>query len=276
MVEVTISLSKIIKSTYIRQSVSKEKVIELKRFEDDSNEKMEDQEVPVEEQEMKLVKNASAMMEEAKRKAELIHKDALEQLEHVQMQITEERNNWETERSQLIEEAHKEGYLQGLDEGKQAGFNEYKEIILGAKQTLELAKQEYLEKVEKAEQTIITIGIKVAEKIIDEKLTESPMLFENIVKKVIKEVKDHPEVKVYVHPSNYEDILSNKHELEVILNDRSSITIYPDDELSINSCLIESPYGRIDASVACQLTEIKGKLLQLHEEVDEGDVRSDY
>ena len=45
----------------------------------------------------------------------------------------------------------------------------------------------------------------------------------------------------------------------------SLYNIFPDDDLKETDCIIESTFGRIDASVDSQLHELKLKLLQILE-----------
>ena len=64
---------------------------------------------------------------------------------------------------------------------------------------------------------------------------------------------------------HYEELLSKKEELMTIFSNVVNLFIYPDSDLSEDSCLIESSSGRIDASIDTQLSEIKVKLTELLE-----------
>ena len=64
---------------------------------------------------------------------------------------------------------------------------------------------------------------------------------------------------------NMNFLLSKKEELLSIFPQDTNLVIYPDSDLSEDSCLIESPSGRIDARIDTQLTEIKMNLIEFLE-----------
>lgn len=79
-------------------------------------------------------------------------------------------------------------------------------------------------------------------------------------------MREQSEVKVYVHPFYYEMLVQQKDELRAVFNQPTDIFIYPDEQLTENGCVIETPFGRIDASVDTQLQQIKQQLLERLEE----------
>ncbi|NSL51185.1 flagellar assembly protein FliH [Calidifontibacillus erzurumensis] len=259
-------MSRIIKSPYAQSDEGNKKVITLKPLTGNFFEEKKTIDLTSEPNNdiHEAEKKAEEILREAEEEALSILKDAEKKLNAILQQIESEKQNWEFEKQHLIETARQEGYQRGLELGKQDGFNEYKMLIDQAKETVDLSKNDYLKTVEEAERTILHLGLKAAEKIIGFTLDLNPEAFSNLVKKVIKEVRDHQDVKIYVHPKYYDLMISQKEELKTYFtNPLTELYIYPNEELNQTDCIIESSFGRIDASVDSQLRELKLKLLEM-------------
>lgn len=254
-----ILLSRIIKSYYAKEQAEKEISIKIRPFPTiDLNQEGQDQEL--------ADTSIYERVEQAKHNAETIIKEAKEQAEVILGEIQQARDQWElNDKPMYIEQAQKEGYQQGAEDGIQKGYSEMTDTILNAKEIVDLSKQEYEKQIVSAEPVILELAIKVAEKIIGFELNENNETFLSIVKRTIKEARDNREVQLHVHPSQYPFILSQKEELEAIFPKNTDFYIYPDEDLAENSCIIESENGRIDASVDSQLQEMKTKLIELLE-----------
>lgn len=75
---------------------------------------------------------------------------------------------------------------------------------------MDQAKEDYIEKVSQSEDTIINLAVKLSEKIMFIKLEEHPACFAELVKKALHEVREHPEIKVFVNPLYYSRLLKQK------------------------------------------------------------------
>ncbi len=264
-------MSKVIKSPYTQTEEGQKRIIQLKPLsgslpylDDSYNESEEIQEKTVD------CKQAEAEAEEIIRNAEKeaisILRDAENKLQEIMHQIEVEKQNWEIEKEHWIEGAKQDGYAVGLESGKQDGINEFKTLINTAQDTVKLSKQDYLKNVVQSETTILHLGLKAAEKIIGFTMELNEDVFLNLVKQVIKEVKDQQDVQIHVHPLYYSLLISQKEEIKAYFNNPTAqIYIFPDDELNETGCIIESSFGRIDASIDSQLNELKLKLLQMLE-----------
>ncbi|MFD1850383.1 flagellar assembly protein FliH [Oceanobacillus bengalensis] len=189
-----------------------------------------------------------------------------ELLQATKTQIEKEKSNWQTERAKWIEEAKEEGYKSGYLSGQQDSISEYKGLLEKANTITEQATKDYHTTLDKSETTILQLSISIAEKVMKQKITDDPSVFSNLVKTVIKSIKDKSMITIYTHPDNYEMILEQKDELIRLLENDTKLSIYVKDELSENACIIEHPFGRVDASVDSQLEQIRNILLDFHEE----------
>ncbi|WP_160118358.1 flagellar assembly protein FliH [Bacillus sp. V59.32b] len=206
------------------------------------------------------------ILDEAHSEAEAIIRDARQQAEQIMEQAKVAREHFEqVEKQQLIQEAREQGFNEGMEFGKQKGYDECTASINHAKEIVIASKNDYQTNIEASEGTILELGIKVAEQIIGTKLQESGDVYLSIVRQAVKKTRDHRELQLHVHPTYYEYILTQKEELISLFPKETEFYIYPDQDLGENDCIIESTHGRIDAGVDSQLAEIKQKLFDLLE-----------
>lgn len=206
-----------------------------------------------------------AILKSYEQEAQTIVQKAMHERDQVHHAIESEKEAWEQERLQWIEAAKKEGLELGLAEGRQQGYEEYAAAIAEARVVVEQSKTAAIEHVEKSEATILELAMKTAEKVLDMALKEDPAYFVPLVKMALKEARDYKEIQIQIHPSQYEMIVAQSDELEALFPTDAKFYIYPNEDLKVQQCFIESTNGRIDASVDSQLQEIKEKLFEILE-----------
>ncbi|QQZ07949.1 flagellar assembly protein FliH [Heyndrickxia vini] len=187
--------------------------------------------------------------------------------EEIRKSVEIERNEWIEEKARLVEEAKSEGYQHGFSEGQKQGFDQYKHLIETANQITDEMRQEFLRHIESSEKVILDLGIKAAEKILQETLMEHPSSFVSLVKQVVKEARENKDVHIYIHPNQFSLVIQSKEELDALFLNNQQCYLYPDDQLNEYQCLIETSHGRIDASIDSQLSELKLKLMEIIEGV---------
>ena len=252
------SLSRIIKSHLAKPHTQEQKIIGIKNI---ANE--QDRASSNDEPENPYVNYA---VTEATKQAELIIEEAQKQAENVYKKLQEEEERWFAEKQILIEEARQEGYRIGQEQGITDSQKEYQHLLEQAKEIVDQAKKEYRSVVEKSELTILNLGIKVADKIMNQHLDEHKEDYLYLVKKAIKESREYKNIELHVPPHHYSFILSNKKELMSLFPREIEFYVYPNEELSENGCVIESSNGRLVASVDEQLEQISIKLREILEE----------
>ncbi|WP_232284431.1 flagellar assembly protein FliH [Bacillus timonensis] len=203
------------------------------------------------------------MINEAKEQADKIVKDAIAYSNSLRQEALVEKRKWEEEKQELYQRTSEEGFQAGMIKGKEQGYQEYADLLLAARQIIDTSKQDYEHYLDSSEEVILKLAMAVAEKIIGVHLAESPDDFTYLVKKAIKEVKEHSDITIQVNPRYYQMMVEQKEELTAILNRESDLFIYPNEDLKEADCVIESSFGKINASVDTQLTEIKERLLSI-------------
>lgn len=254
---VMISLSKVIKKNFTNELEEKSITIQLMTMNYPEHQ-TNDTDIAAEER--KFVKKQ--IIEKAQKEADLIIENAKHEAEVLRDQIKKEKQAFDAEKKKIMEQAKSDGFAEGVQLGKEKGYQEVNDLIQFAKSIVEEAKVEYKNCVEHSEQTILSLSLKVAEKILHLSLDEKEEIFLPIVKKAIEEVKDYKEVQVYVHPSHYQLLVSKKDEFVPYFHE-GQIYIYPDENMSTTDCVIETDGIRIDASLDTQLQELKNRLIEI-------------
>ncbi|MFZ3587923.1 flagellar assembly protein FliH [Bacillus sp. DJP31] len=254
-------MSRLIKSHYSPSQDIEKKVIHLQplRFE---SLKEQSPETTI----LRLKAEAEKLLVDAKLRAEKIVSEANANLQTTNEMIAHSKKDWESEKINLIELANQEGFQAGYKQGEQAAKEQYSETLQEANRVVEQSKIDFVEQVEQSEEVILKLAVKIAGKILQVHLEDKKEDFVKIVKHAIKEVKDFGDINIIVHPFMYELVVTQKDELRALFNREKNLFIYPSVELQETSCIIESSFGRIDASIDSQLAEMKVKLLELLQE----------
>ncbi|WP_158591718.1 flagellar assembly protein FliH [Oceanobacillus halophilus] len=244
-------------------SIPSKKIIQIKSPNYFYNEKSSKNLVSEEVKEMESIQSeitlASKQLEQLKNQREKL-------LQTTKMEIETEKKNWEKEKLSLVQQAKDEGYTAGFSSGKEEGLLQYKELIEKVNVIVQTATEEYHAAVEKSNEAILLLAIHTAERILNVKLDEDPAKFIHIVKQAIKELKDQSMVSIYLHPSNYHYVLEQKEELSRTMPSDMRLELYVKEDLHENACVIEHPFGRIDASVDTQLKQVYDILLDIAQE----------
>ncbi|MFG6148916.1 flagellar assembly protein FliH [Halobacillus sp. B23F22_1] len=187
-------------------------------------------------------------------------------LQQARKEIEQEKESWNKEKERLIKEAEENGFQAGYKSGEELGAHTYSQKIDEVNELIKLANDNYLQKVSSSEEAIVEIAAACAEKILGKELQMNEASFIHVVKKAVEDVKNQPEIKVYVHPDDYPTIHAQKAELEAIMEFQSSLHIIIKETVEKHGCIIESSFGQIDAGLGSQLTELRRKLDQIVQE----------
>ncbi len=217
--------------------------------------------------EQEMIENLEKSIQVKQKQLEELEDKVKTKLENAEMEITKQKDLWKQEKEQLITSAKKEGYEKGFEVGKNDSLAQYHQLIENANSIIDKANIDYQNIIESSDEEVLHIAIEVANKILHQELKDDTT-FHQMVKGFLKQFKEQSTIKLFVHPDDYERLLAFKDELMQIVNHRAELFIYPNEELSKHSCLLETPYGKIDASIDSQLEEIRNRLFQLMEEIE--------
>lgn len=234
----------------------KKKVISIKKASEIFEQQKEQTEDPLKENEYTL----QVKIDQLKNEIKNLENEKKKLLQNIREAIEDEKETWQQQKELEKKEAQEVGYKIGYDQGLEDAFKQYESLLNEANEITKLAKQTYDETISKYDQAIIELAVTIGKKILAIELEERPELFRNIVEKAIQDLKDSSNVEIYVHPKNYKLLFNQKDELDQIVRGEDVISIYVDQNLDENGCLIRHPYGQIDVSIDTQLQQIKHAL----------------
>ncbi|ADU30758.1 flagellar assembly protein FliH [Evansella cellulosilytica] len=199
---------------------------------------------------------------DANLEAEQILANAKNEVERWQEDLKQAEANMQVEAEQRFQEAEENGRRQGYEIGLQEAHQQYAEKIEKARSIVSKAKEDALNHIEHAEKIMLDLSIKVAQKIVGSTIQSNQESWLYVLKEAISEVRLQEEIRVYVHPERYEKTLQHKEELMQIATHTRQLYIYPREDLDEDGCLVETPFGLMEASIDNQLSQLKIGLLE--------------
>lgn len=192
----------------------------------------------------------SEMLEQAKEQAAAIIAEASRQAEEL--------------RQNAYDSAFQQGYQEGLAQGNEAGLNQASQTIEDAVKRsqfiLALTDKQAVQMQEGAERQIVELSLEIAGKILAREIAENETVIMPVIKTALDKVRDQERISIRVCQHDYEQTLQAKPELQAWLNRDSVLTILPDESLNKGDCIIETPFGIVDARIDNQLSLIKSAL----------------
>ena len=205
---------------------------------------------------------AEAVLDEARKQASAILAQAKAQAAGIAAEAEEKGRLLAAEAK---ENGYTEGYDNGYAEGKQAIEDQMQKTLTDAvekgQEILQLAERQARESVVAAEGKVVELALAVAQKILARELENTAEVILPIAKKALEKVRDQEQVVIRVNAADYEAVLQNRRDLQMILGQEQALTIAHDQTIEAGSCMIESANGTVDARVSTQF-EVLEKTLQ--------------
>jgi len=257
------SLSRIIRSIYTQSNDENVKKIQIRdMFE---MHEVENEEIPLQkqmtmeevlEERERLFAEARAILHAEREAFEQEKQMFFQEIEHV-------KQSWEEERPERVQEAYDEGYGQGYEDGTNKANEAMAHSLQTANEVILHAKENARKYIDDQEAIILELGLTAAERIIGASLERDNELFVSIVRRGLKEAREMKEIKIYVSPTYYALITSNRDELAEMFPTDVPFMIFVNEDLENDTdCFIETNHGRIVVGIDEQLNELR---LKLHE-----------
>ncbi|GLO65994.1 flagellar assembly protein FliH [Oceanobacillus kimchii] len=208
-----------------------------------------------------FIQNLQQKIQEEKKYLQSLQEKQNSLIQETKEKIATAQAQWQEEKKKLMKETKQVGYRDGYEHGKQEGYDSYKEKLIEVNNIVDATIKDYHSELDKSTETILGLSVLVAERIIENQLTEHPSQFLNIVKAAVHDIKGQPKVSIILHPTNYELVSTHKTELQRIIGKDSKLAIYVNEDLKETDCLIEHPFGQIEANIDSQLTKIREALM---------------
>lgn len=239
-----------------RNKSENHKVISLKKVNEINRDKTDFAQLNLDEQ------HATLQIEIERHKQQLVslQKQKDKMLQDIKEAIHKEKEEWLETKEQEREQVKKVGFKVGYDEGQESATEQYTNLLAEANEIVQTAKKDYEQTIEKHEKAIVHLAVTVAKKIISEEIRDNQDHFTAIVRKAIDDLKDKSNISIYLHPYDYQFVIRQKEELEQMVEDGETISVYVDQHLNEGDCVIKHPFGQIDVGIDLQLQQIKSAL----------------
>lgn len=159
----------------------------------------------------------------------------------------------EEEREIVLEQAKKNGF----EEGYHQAMGRCEDIIQEAGRLKEQAVEERQAFFEETKNDMVSIIIDIAKKVVGFEISINKEDILYIVKDAVDSCTHKEYVVLKVSKDDYDYMLESRNKLLAMVQGIGEIEIKADHSLDAGSCLMETPYGAVDASVSTRLGEIE-------------------
>ena len=204
--------------------------------------------------------NYEDIIQKAKEEAEAI----IEEAELEAQRILESAEIEAFNRKQSIEdESRQKGFETGYEEAKSM----YEDLLSEAEFVKEHASVEYCEIMAGIEKDALELIMNIAEKVIGEEISLNKENIISIVGQALEKCSNREEIAVKVSVQDYDFLVDNKEKLLSMVDGIENLEIKRDHSLKPGDCLVETPYGSIDAGVQTKLRKIEEAFMKLKNEI---------
>lgn len=200
--------------------------------------------------------NAEEIINNAKIEAELIIQEAQYEANRI-LEITQAEAD--ENKTRIFEEARNDGY----DEGLRTAKLEYEDLISEAQQIKDNANQEYKDILDGIESDAINLILDIAKNVIGTEISFNKEDILYLVKQAFEKCANKESVLLKTSAEDYDYIIANKTKLLSMIDNVGELKIKKDNSLKVGSCIIETPYGSIDAGIHTKIKKIEELFKQM-------------
>ncbi|MBK5251271.1 MAG: hypothetical protein JJE29_01285 [Peptostreptococcaceae bacterium] len=206
-----------------------------------------------------LIRQTKQRADELLRMAEQESKEIISAAEDEALEAVEEekRKGYETGYKTGAEE----GYGEGCEVGRQEVLKESQKKIDEAGKILKTAHKESRAYIQKTENEIIGLAVKIAETIIKKELELDDSIIVGIAKDALAEVRSMSQIVIRTGKQEAVIIQNNLTELQELCPN-GVFTILRDETVQAGGCFIETDINIIDATVDKKLENVKRVLME--------------
>ena len=154
---------------------------------------------------------------------------------------------------EIREQAARDGEIEGREEGKAA----YENLIADALRIRGEAEADYKEKLAGAEGDALELILCIAKKVVGEEFECNRENLIYMIKDAFLHCSNKEVVILKVSPGDYEYILENQNHILAAVEGLDSMEIKRDLALGPGACLVETPFGNLDAGATTRMAKIE-------------------
>lgn len=164
------------------------------------------------------------------------------------------------------EDAFQSGFEEGLATAQMEAKKEITSISDEFGSIIQLLKVQYDQALERMDQPLLKLAMKVAEKIIDRELNDADKcndILERQIKNFLKEAVDQNKITIYMNPNQVDRISNNESLKELRSVSKANVNIAGNNQLKPGECILETESFIIEGIFTRQLDNIEKQILEI-------------
>ena len=168
--------------------------------------------------------------------------------------------------SVLEREAYEKGFAQGEKDGVELGQRKALKLLENIENLLRSMDSLRQEILPHYEREIVELVFVIAQKVIHRNIRSDDAAIEGTVLSALKLAAEKSKATLRVNPEDFDYVEELRPEFFAAVKELKALTITSDPSITRGGCLLESPYGDVDARIETQLEKIHQCLEQVFAE----------
>jgi flagellar assembly protein FliH len=181
------------------------------------------------------------------------------QLERLSIEQQVERMALEKTK-ELQEEAYREAYQLGLDQGRESAFAEFREELSQRvdyfTQLLRTIENLKVELVQNNEAHLLKLVYAIASRIAMTEIASNPEVIINVLEQAIEGTQSEERIVARVNKADYEFIVSSMEKLSKDMEFLRRLKLEESDDIRPGGCIVETNFGSVDATVEQRVQKV--------------------
>jgi flagellar assembly protein FliH len=163
----------------------------------------------------------------------------------------------------LTEQAKKEGFERGHEDGYASGKDEVERLIDQIHSVISHSIEKRNEIIEESETQLVNLVLLIARKVVKVISENQRNVVINNVIQALRKLKSRGEVVIRVNLADVKLTSAHVKDFMRMVENVKSVTVVEDSTVDRGGCIIETDFGQIDARISSQLREIEEKIIEL-------------
>jgi flagellar assembly protein FliH len=169
-------------------------------------------------------------------------------------------------RAALERDAFVKGYAQGERAGLEAGGKRIDAVLRRLGETIDELAGLRRQIVQQSEQQLVQLALALAKRIVRRELATDDELLAALARVALERLGEARPATIRLHPEDFGRTTAGRLDQWAAAH----VTVVADPNVNRGGCLVESPFGFVDASVDAQLQELAAALLETHPGLEGG------
>jgi len=159
----------------------------------------------------------------------------------------------------LERDAFVKGYAQGEKAGVEAGFKRTDGVLRRLGETIDELAGLRRQILQQSEQQLVQLALALAKRIVRREIASDTELLGALARVALERLGEARPATIRLNPDDFARSAAGRVEQW----SAAHVTVLPDPHVQRGGCLVESPFGFVDASIDAQLQELAGALLEV-------------